>query len=125
MSAFDKPVTRDVAGRRYFLNGPDASGEGEDRNDGFLVFAGATARIAETGSLSEPFSRMRSRLVDAGVFIEEGGVYRLTEDHLFNSPSTAAMALLSRNANGRTEWKDAGGVTLKTHQTNEVPGGMS
>lgn len=122
VSAFDRPAVREVAGIRYFLTGPDAAGEGEDRNDGFLVFAGATARVAETSSLSEPFSRLRRRLLETGVFALDGSVYRLTEDHLFNSPSTAAMALLSRNANGRTEWRDAGGVTLKAHQTQAVPG---
>ncbi len=125
VSAFDRPAVREVAGIRYRLSGPDASGEGEDRNDGFLVFAGATARIEETASLSEPFSRLRRRLVETGVFVEDGGLYRLVEDHLFNSPSTAAMALLSRNANGRTEWKDFAGVTLKEHQTTAASGGVS
>lgn len=124
VSAFDKPIVRTAQGIRYFLTGPDASGQGEDRSDGFLVFAGAKARIEETASLSEPFSRLRARLLAEGVFVEENGVYRLTEDHLFNSPSTAAMALLSRNANGRTEWKDADGVALKSHQTNAAAGGM-
>jgi hypothetical protein len=125
VSAFDRPAVREVAGIRYRLSGPDASGEGEDRNDGFLVFAGATARIEETASLSEPFSRLRRRLVETGVFVHDGGLYRLAEDHLFNSPSTAAMALLSRNANGRTEWKDSSGVTLKEHQTRAASGGTT
>jgi hypothetical protein len=116
VSAFDKPLVREVGRVRYFLSGPDARGEGEDRSDGFLVFAGATARIEETGSLSEAFSRVRGRLVKTGALVEEDGVFRLTEDYLFKSPSTAAMTLLSRTANGRTEWKDVDGVTLKEHQ---------
>ncbi|MCS5693559.1 DUF4357 domain-containing protein [Cyanobium sp. FGCU-6] len=33
----------------------------------------------------------------------------LVEDHEFNSPSQAAMALLARTANGRIEWKDTAG----------------
>lgn len=122
VSAFDKPVPGVVKTRRYFLRGPDAAGEGEDRSDGFLVFAGATARVEETSSLSDSFRRLRARLVEAGVLVLDGGVYRLTEDQLFNSPSTAAMTLLSRNANGRTEWKDADGTTLKAHQTAAAEG---
>lgn len=116
VSAFDKPAVGEPGQIRYFLSGPDAQGEGEDRSDGFLVFSGATCRIEETTSLSPSFSKLRSQLVSAGVLIEEQGVYRLTRDYLFKSPSTAAMTLLSRNANGRTEWKDADGVTLKEHQ---------
>lgn len=60
---------------------------------------------------------MRARLVAAGKLVLEGDMYRLVEDTLFKSPSTAAMVLLGRNANGRVEWKDAGGTTLKDHQT--------
>jgi hypothetical protein len=116
VSAFDKPVAHAPGRVRYFLSGPDAKGEGEERSDGFLVFAGASCRIEETSSLSPSFSKLRSKLVASGVLDEQGGVYRLTEDHLFKSPSTAAMTLLSRNANGRTEWKDANGVSLKEHQ---------
>lgn len=120
VSAFDKPVARQVGAVRYFLSGPDARGEGEDRSDGFLVFAGATARVEETNSLSDPFRRMRARLLATGVLAGDGAVYRLTEDYVFKSPSTAAMTLLSRNANGRTEWKDSAGVSLKEHQALEA-----
>ena len=116
VSAFDKPMVHESGHVRYFLSGPDAAGEGEDRSDGFLVFAGATARVEETASLSPSFSKLRSQLVTSGVLVAGDGTFRLTQDHLFKSPSTAAMTLLSRNANGRTEWKDAAGVSLKEHQ---------
>ncbi|MFI5239733.1 MAG: DUF4357 domain-containing protein, partial [Gemmatimonadales bacterium] len=33
-------------------------------------------------------------------------------DHLFGSPSTAAMTVLGRRANGWTAWKDKAGRTL-------------
>ena len=36
-----------------------------------------------------------------------------TEDHVFSSPSTAAVMVLGRNANGLTEWKLKDGTTLK------------
>ena len=39
----------------------------------------------------------------------------LAQDYEFNSPSQAAMMLLARTANGRTNWKDTKGVTLKEH----------
>lgn len=116
VSAFEKADTVESGRLRYFLSGPDAEGEGEERSDGFLVFAGATGRIEETNSLSPSFSKLRAQLVRSGILVEQDRVYRLTEDHLFRSPSTAAMTLLSRNANGRTEWRDLDGVSLKEHQ---------
>lgn len=116
VDAFDRPAPSTARERRYFVSGPDAAGEGVERSDGFVVFAGATARIVETPSLSPSFSRARARLVASGALVEDDGVYRLMEDTVFKSPSTAAMVLLARNANGRTEWKDAEGVTLKEHQ---------
>ncbi len=117
VDAFVRPTPTTSAERRYDLKGPDAEGQGVERSDGFLVFAGATARIEEAPSLSPSFGRIRSRLAASGTLVEEGGRYQLKEDVLFKSPSTAAMVLLGRNANGRVEWKDADGVTLKEHQT--------
>lgn len=120
VSAFDKPVTHEVGHVRYFLSGPDAAGEGEDRSEGFVVFAGATCRVEETASLSDGFSKLRSQLVASGVLVEEDGVYRLTRDFVFKSPSAAAATLLSRNANGRTEWVDGSGISLKRHQIDDA-----
>jgi hypothetical protein len=40
--------------------------------------------------------------------------YRFTQDAVFSSPS--ADVVLGRSANGRTEWKDADGVTLRERQ---------
>ncbi|WP_374519683.1 DUF4357 domain-containing protein [Hydrogenophaga sp.] len=48
------------------------------------------------------------------------GWYRLTQDDSFSSPSTAAAVVLGRGANGRIEWKDAQGLTLKELQGAEV-----
>jgi len=120
VSAFDKPVANEPGRVPYHLSGPDAAGQGEDRSDGFLVFAGATCRIEETSSLSPSFSKLRSQLVASGVLVEQEGVYRLTEDYLFKSPSAAAATLLSRNANGRMEWTDDSGVSLKRHQIDDA-----
>jgi hypothetical protein len=40
----------------------------------------------------------------------------LTEDTLFRTPSAAALVLTGAHVNGRIEWVDADGVTLKSHQ---------
>ncbi|MDP2000873.1 MAG: DUF4357 domain-containing protein [Rhodoferax sp.] len=40
------------------------------------------------------------------------GMRVVTRDHLFSSPSMAAMAVMGRSANGWIEWKAANGKTL-------------
>ena len=64
-----------------------------------------------------PYMRViRRKLADDGILSPEGRVYRLTQDYVFKSPSTAAGVLLARSANGRTEWHDETGRTLKELQ---------
>jgi len=50
----------------------------------------------------------------------DAGLYRFTQDYSFSSPSTAAAVVLGRSANGRIEWKDAQGRTLKELQEAEA-----
>jgi transcription elongation GreA/GreB family factor len=42
----------------------------------------------------------------------QGGVYVFTRNHLFASPSMAAVALMGRSANGWVDWKTPQGQTL-------------
>jgi hypothetical protein len=46
-----------------------------------------------------------------GVLSAQNGVLVFTRDHLFSSPSMAAMAVMGRSANGWIEWKAANGKT--------------
>jgi hypothetical protein len=91
-----------------------------DNQEGFVVRAGSTAVKTETASIQVYLAELRRALVDKGVLVDAGELYRLTQDYTFNSPSTAAGVLLGRAANGRTEWKDAQGRTLKELQEAAV-----
>ena len=42
-----------------------------------------------------------------------------SSDYEFSSPSTAAVIVMGRNANGLTEWKLSDGKTLKEFETEE------
>ncbi|EGI77621.1 DUF4357 domain-containing protein [Hylemonella gracilis] len=63
---------------------------------------------------------LRQELIANGVLVQEGSGYRFTQDYPFSSPSTAAAVVLGRSANGRIEWKDAKGRTLKELQEAEA-----
>lgn len=62
---------------------------------------------------------MRKTFMKSGVLREEGNIYRFTQDYEFDSPSTAAGVTLGRSANGRLEWKDVAGHSLKVLQEQE------
>jgi hypothetical protein len=87
----------------YELRGPDAEGRGVFMDNGFLVKAGSLVRreIAPSG---KSVVSVHQRLIAAGVLEENGGRLRFAKDHLFDSPSGAAAAVLGRTANG---WSNA------------------
>ena len=45
--------------------------------------------------------------------------FEFSDDYIFSSPSTAAVIVMGRNANGLTEWKNKDGKTLKEFELNE------
>ena len=80
--------------------------------EGFVVLKGSIGRKDNVPTFSSSNQRFRKRLVDAGVMREEGGNVVFEKDHLFGSPSMAAIALLGRTSNGWKEWKSKDGITL-------------
>jgi len=81
--------------------------------EGFVVLAGSIGRVDTAPSLGETNEQWRQRLLDGGVMQpDDQGRLVFPKDHLFNSPSGAAIALLGRTANGWREWKSPQGQTL-------------
>jgi hypothetical protein len=97
-------------------SGKGFSAIGVETSQGFLVQAGSTIASATGSSLIRSLEELRRDLIDRGVLTENRGVLRFTQDYVFNSPSTAAALILGRSANGRIEWKDEQGRTLKQLQ---------
>ena len=105
-----------------YLRGKDTDATGIETADGFLVFADSLGRVEQVPSLKgHAIDRVREALRQGGLLVEEGGHLRLTEDHEFSSPSTAAGALLGRTANGLKEWKTSDNKTLRDLQAAESP----
>ena len=55
-------------------------------------------------SMSDSLNKVRNSLIKKGII---DGNYKLTRDYIFTSPSLEAAIVMGRNANGRTEWKNA------------------
>lgn len=51
-----------------------------------------------------------------GVIVDNGSDFVFTQDQVFNSPSKAAGAIQGRTANGRKDWRNSDGNTLKELQ---------
>jgi len=91
--------------------GADASGE--PTSDGFLVFKGSHAAIDTVKSMTSNFIRFREQLIENGTLKKAKDHYFFTEDYVFSSPSTAAVIVMGRNANGLNEWNMPNGNTLR------------
>ncbi|WPC68678.1 GIY-YIG nuclease family protein [Rhodoferax ferrireducens] len=97
----------------FYCRGPEVNGVGEYNAEGFVVHKGSTARIEIVASIKGTSQEhFRQQLVTEGLLALDGDHYVFTRDHLFASPSMAAIAILGRSANGWLEWKTAQGQTL-------------
>ena len=81
----------------------------ERTTEGFVVLEGSQVEIKDSPYLSASLKEMRQNLIASRVI--QDGV--LKEKQLFSSPSYAAAFLLGMQTNGRTDWKDQDGRTLK------------
>jgi len=97
----------------------NAEGQGEPTSDGFVVFKGSKAAATIVNSMTSNFISYRQKLIDEGILVSKGEYYEFSDDYIFSSPSTAAVIVMGRNANGLTEWKQKDGKTLKEYETND------
>ena len=81
----------------------------ERTTEGFVVLEGSQVEIMDSPNLPASLKEMRQNLIDSQVI--QDGV--LKEKQLFSSPSYAAAFLLGMQPNGRTDWKNQDGRTLK------------
>lgn len=113
---FEKPRAPVAASPELVLRAKGIEARGFETAEGFVVRVNSQAVKAEVQSIHAYMTDLRRALVEKGVFSDAGEVYRVTQDYTFGSPSTAAGVLLGRTANGRAEWKDRQGRSLKEIQ---------
>lgn len=113
---FDPVIVSSDAGteEEFFCKSSGANGRGVYTPEGFVVRKGSIGRRENVPSIiGTAGERLRVRLVETGVMRAEGESNVVFErDHLFRSPSMAALSLMGRSANGWLEWKNKEGQTL-------------
>lgn len=103
----------------FYCTSGGVNGTGEYTSEGFVVLEGSKGRIKNVASIEGTADqRFRERLITDGVMVERDGMLVFTKDHLFGSPSMAAVSLLGRTANGWLEWKSPDGKTLNELKRN-------
>ena len=106
------PVASVQSDEVFYCKSAGIDGRGLYTPEGFVVLKGSVGRKDNVQNFSPSNQRFRIRLLDAGVMREASATVVFEKDHVFGSPSMAAIALLGRTANGWKEWKSADGTTL-------------
>lgn len=109
----------------FYCKGSEADGRGLYTPEGFVVLKGSTGRKTNIPSLAGTgHERFRNKLLESGAMTVNGERVIFQKDHLFGSPSMAALALTGRPSNGWKEWKNKDGETLDTlkrQQPDDMP----
>lgn len=103
----------------YIQAARGADAQGEPTSDGFVVLKGSKAARTEVNSMAPSFSNLRQKLVSEGVIVDRGEFFEFPEEYIFSSPSTAAIVVMGRSANGLTEWKQKDGKTLREFESSD------
>ncbi|HEX2254818.1 MAG TPA: GIY-YIG nuclease family protein [Thermoanaerobaculia bacterium] len=123
LPVFERPrADRRRKRQMLHLRGKGLEAKGFEGAEGFVVLEGSQAAATEVPSIvRSPFlTTLRRELREKGVLAADSEHFRFMQDYAFNSPSTAAGVVLGRAANGRTEWQDGNGRTLKAIQEAQV-----
>ena len=111
--ALSKTTESGVVDQVFVCTASGTKGRGLYTEEGFVILKGSTGRLKNVPSIvGSAGANLRSRLLESGVMRAEGDSVVFEKDHLFRSPSMAALALLGRTANGWIEWKAEDGRTL-------------
>ncbi|HEY9278078.1 MAG TPA: GIY-YIG nuclease family protein [Methylotenera sp.] len=107
------PVAASSSEELFYCKASGATGRGLYTQEGFVVLKDSVGRKENVPSIiGTAGERLRNRLIETGVMRIEDQTVVFNKDHLFRSPSMAALALMGRTCNGWVDWKTEDGRTL-------------
>lgn len=119
--SLSKPTENGAAEMVFVCASSGAKGRGLYTEEGFVVLKGSTGRLKNVPSIEGTAgANLRNRLLESGVMRAEGDGVIFEKDHLFRSPSMAALALMGRTSNGWIDWKTEDGRTLDEVKRNSL-----
>lgn len=87
-----------------------------ESDQGYIVEKGSQAKKDLSTSCTETYRKLRTKLLETNILIENGDKLEFAEDAIFSSPSAASNMVLGRNSNGFTEWVTENGKTFRQIQ---------
>lgn len=100
-----------TAGEKLYLKDRQADGTAVVTSEGVVVLAGSSGRDYIANGSNKFITTHRTRLFDQRAAVISDGRFRLLQDCLFPSPSTAGAVLVGGNVNGRLAWKSSTGMS--------------
>lgn len=119
VNAFEKAPGPLATQTIFSISAKSIQASGYESTQGFVVRKGSKVVQVETNSIHNYLKAIRKSLRDRSIVLNEGSEWVFAMDFPFDSPSTAAGVVLGRSANGRTEWKDKYGNSLRDIQESE------
>ena len=116
----EKSRNQEDTNQALLLTAGGIKASGYEAADGFVVLSNSQAAKNEAPSIPPYLSKLRTVLLSQEILKDMGSTYQLVQDYVFSSPSTASGVLLGRSSNGRSEWKDSGGRSLREIQEEAV-----
>jgi hypothetical protein len=108
------------SGTTYRFEPVGASATAIETDDGFMVLAGSTARLGESGTFPAGYRALRDRLIADGALAIEAEAYRFVRGVGFSSPSAAAAIVAGRSASGPGEWRTEAGLSYREIKSKEL-----
>ena len=116
LGVFEKTETTKKPTDMLTIEAKGIKASGYEDAKGFVVVKGSQLVKEEVPSIHQYMSTLRKDFLAQGVIVEDGSHFVFTQDQVFNSPSTAAGVIQGRTANGRKDWRNSEGKTLKELQ---------
>ena len=116
LGVFEKTETTSKPGELLFIEAKGIKATGYEDPKGFVVIKGSQLVKDEVPSIHTYMTTLRKDMLEQGVISANGNANVFNQDYVFNSSSTAAGVIQGRTANGRKDWKNKEGKTLREIQ---------
>lgn len=116
LGVFEKTETTSKPGELLFIEAKGIKATGYEDPKGFVVIKGSQLVKDEVPSIHAYMTTLRKDMLEQGVISANGNANVFNQDYVFNSSSTAAGVVQGRTANGRKDWKNKEGKTLREIQ---------
>ncbi len=100
------------ADETLYCTSSGSDGRGQYTTEGFVVLKGSSGLLRKAAPSRKFAEDIRDKLLKNKTCVIEADRIVFQKDYLFSSPSGAGAAIIGRNVNGWTVWKDKDGRTL-------------